>query len=152
MKNQSFKLTIDLVPDTCWYSNLRNKMPQSKWDKLRKQIYAEVGHSCQICGAKGRLDCHEVWAYDDKKFVQKLKGFVALCSMCHHVKHFGMSQILADQGHLDLHAVIDHFCKVNSVSRNAFQTYKSGAFGIWRKRSKHQWRTDLGEWADLVSW
>ena len=150
MGSRSLELTIDLVPETCWYSSLYREMPRSKWDKLRKQVYAKTGHACQICGTKGRLNCHEVWEYDDKKFIQKLKGFVALCSMCHHVKHFGRSQILAGKGQLDLNAVIDHFCKANKVSRKVFNAHKSQAFNVWRERSKRKWKTNLAEWSGLV--
>jgi len=70
--------------------------------------------------------------------------------MCHHVTHFGMSQILASQGHLDLDAVIEHFCTVNDMSRKSFDQHKTEAFALWRDRSKHEWTSDLGEWADLV--
>lgn len=151
MVNKSLKLTIDLVPKTCWYSSLYRQMPKSKWDKIRKKVYAEAGHACQICGAVERLNCHEIWEYDDKKCTQKLKGFVALCSMCHHIKHFGMAQILAGKGKLDLDVVIDHFCKFNNVSRKFFSNHKTQVFDAWRERSKHQWEADLGEWTELIA-
>lgn len=77
-------------------------------------------------------------------------GCHAVCSMCHHVAHFGMAQILAGQGQLDLEAVIQHFLKVNGVGRDEFEAHKTVAFGLWRERSKQQWQTDLGEWAPLV--
>jgi hypothetical protein len=151
MGSKSLRLTIDLVPETCWYSSLYRQIPQSKWKKLRKQACAEAGDACQICGAKGRLNCHEVWEFDDKTFTQKLKGFVALCSMCHHIKHFGMFQILVGKGQLDLDAVIDHFCKVNNVSRKVFGAHKTQAFDVWRERSQHQWEADLGKWREFIA-
>ena len=60
------KLEIDLVPSTAWYSNLRKKVSQKDWDRIRKQSYADANHKCTICGAEGRLNCHEIWKYDDK--------------------------------------------------------------------------------------
>jgi len=126
-------------------------MKRHEWDKLRNQVYYEAGHVCQICGAKGKLNCHEVWEYDDKKFIQKLKGFIALCSICHNVKHFGFSGILAAKVQLDLEVIINHFCKVNNVSRKVFSTHKTQVFNVWRERSKHQWKADLDKWSDIVA-
>jgi hypothetical protein len=150
MDHDNLKLKIDLVPETCWYKNLRTQMRRSQWDKLRKTVYADQGNACCICGAAGKLNCHETWHYDEELFVQKLTGFHAVCSMCHHVTHFGLAQILAAQGHLDLEAVIEHFMRVNGVSREVFESHKTEAFRVWGERSKRQWQTNLGEWASLV--
>ncbi len=70
------KLEIDLVPSTAWYSNLRKKVSQKDWDKIRKQSYADANHKCVICDADSRLNCHENWEYNDKNHIQKLKGFI----------------------------------------------------------------------------
>jgi hypothetical protein len=61
------RLEIDLVPSTAWYSNLRNKIPLKEWDRIRKKSYLDADHKCAICGAEGRLNCHEIWEYDDAK-------------------------------------------------------------------------------------
>jgi hypothetical protein len=81
------RLTIELVPSTCWYANLRDVLAPAAWNALRKQVIAESGSRCAICGAGGHLHCHEVWDYDDAAHVQTLRGFLALCAMCHHVNH-----------------------------------------------------------------
>jgi len=151
MIKQQLKLTIDLVPKTCWYSSLYRRMPQTKWGKIRQQAYSDAEHACQICGAeKVRLECHEIWEYDDEKLIQKLRGFIALCVMCHHVKHFGRSEMLAKEGKLNLDALIAHFCKVNKVLRNEFSAHKSDAFNIWRIRSQKNWTPDLGRWSEYI--
>ncbi len=144
------KLRIELVPETCWFKSLRKQMRRSQWDELRRQVCADQGNRCAICGISETLNCHEVWEYDSKRSVQRLLGFQAICNMCHHVAHFGRAQILADEGHLDLDAVIAHFMKVNGVGRAEFDTHEAWAFKIWRERSRRQWKTDLAEWADLV--
>ena len=41
------KLEIDLVPSTAWYSNLRKKVSQKDWDRIRKQSYADANHNVQ---------------------------------------------------------------------------------------------------------
>ena len=73
-----------------------------------------------------------------------------MCGMCHHVHHFGRSRQLANEGFLDIDAVIDHFCKINGVTLAEFKKHKTEAFAIWRERSKYEWDTDLGEWKNLV--
>jgi hypothetical protein len=125
-------------------------MKQAEWDKLRKKVYADQGNSCCVCGAAGKLQCHEVWSYDDDGHIQTLMGFQAVCSMCHFVTHFGLAEVLALQGQIDLEAVIQHFLNVNSVGRGEFEAHKKEAFDLWQERSKHEWRTELGKWKSLV--
>ena len=144
------KLTIELVPATSWYNNLRSAIPKSVWDKLRKRTYAEHNHKCAICGVERRLHCHELWKYDDQSYIQSLGGFTALCSLCHHVKHIGLADILANQGKLDYERVIQHFIEVNSCNIETFNRHKRAAFKQWRERSKHKWYVDLGEYSNLV--
>jgi hypothetical protein len=144
-----FKLEIELVPKTTWGNNLRKKVPKKKWDELRRQIYAKYGHRCGICGSEGRMNCHELWSYDDKKHIQRLVGFIALCDLCHHVKHLGFASILASEGKLDYNAIIKHFMKVNNCNKATFEKCKDEAFTKWRERSKHKWKVDLGEYRQI---
>jgi len=150
MAARRLKLSIELVPQTCWYSNLREKIPEYKWKKLREQVIAKANNVCEICGNGGRLYCHEVWEYNDRKRIQRLVGFVALCELCHLVKHIGRSSILASRGKLDFDAVVRHFRNINKVSLEEFEKHKTEAFKQWRKRSHYQWRTELGKFVELV--
>ena len=150
--NNFLKLTIELVPRTSWYNNLRNRMSKESWDKVRKTAYWEHGYRCVVCGVSDvQLHCHEVWEYDDDKHTQTLKGFVALCPMCHHVKHIGLAGILADKGELDFGTVVSHFMQVNSCDKAAFWKYHDEAFALWEARSQYQWTVDLGEYAGMVT-
>ena len=68
------KLTIELVPKTAWFSNLRSILARAAWDKLRKESYKNAAHKCEICGGYGKkhpVECHEIWEYDDKNHIQK---------------------------------------------------------------------------------
>jgi hypothetical protein len=145
------RLTIELVPSTSWYKNMRKVVSRAQWDTIRKRAYAESGHKCGICEAEGRLNCHEIWEYDDRAHVQKLVGFIALCDLCHHVKHIGLANILAAEGKLDLEQVINHFMDVNRCSRARFEKYRQQAFNQWHERSGHEWKVDLGEFAGMVN-
>ena len=145
------KLTIDLVPSTTWKDNLRKAIPKSAWDKLRKRVYAKFNFKCGICDANGRLSCHEIWDFDDEQHIQKLNGFIALCDLCHHVKHIGMAGILASQGKLDMEKVINHFLMVNCCDLASFEKHKAEAFNLWHERSKYSWQVDLGEYENLIN-
>jgi hypothetical protein len=129
---------------------MRKAVSKSVWDKIRKSAYAEYGHRCGICNAEGRLECHEIWEYDDQTHVQRLAGFIALCPLCHQVKHIGRAGIVAAQGQLDYEAVVEHFMEVNDCDRKTFEQHKGEAFDQWRQRSQHQWTVDLGEYKDFV--
>ncbi len=149
-ESKELKLKIELVPETSWYDNLRKHMDRKDWDKIRHKVYADYGYRCGICGDEGRLNCHEIWEYDDKKHVQKLAGFIALCDMCHHVKHIGLAGILADRGELDYEKVVEHFMKANNCSKNTFLKHRKVAFEQWRERSGHEWQVDLGEYKNII--
>jgi hypothetical protein len=145
------KLTIELVPEPCWYSNLRNQIEQPDWDKLRKQVYANYNHHCGICERTSKtLHCHEIWHYDDRAHIQQLEGFIALCPMCHHCKHIGYAGILAEQGKLDFQRVINHFCRVNACTQGEYKVHEAAAWRMWERRSQHRWKTDLGAYSSLI--
>lgn len=146
----SLRLTIELVPRTCWFSNMRSVVSRSSWDTLRRQVYAQYGYQCGICQARGKLACHEIWSYDDEQHVQTLQGFIALCEWCHHVKHLGLAGILAGEGKLDYDRVVAHFLSVNACRLEDFELYQQQVFVQWRARNHHEWQTDLGAYVYLV--
>jgi len=147
---EELKLTIELVPSTSWYSNLRKYLSKEDWDRIRRRTYAEYGYRCGICEAEGTLYCHEIWEYDDKQHIQRLVGLIALCKMCHHVKHIGLAEILSMEGKLDYEEVVFHFMKVNNCDKRTFEKHRERAFDEWYKRSQHEWRIDLGEFKDMI--
>ena len=62
------KLEFELVPEGCWYSNLRSLLKPREWDMVRKDAYARAGGRCMICGRKTqRLEAHERWEYDEEQ-------------------------------------------------------------------------------------
>lgn len=148
---KTLKLTIELVPSTAWYKNLRNAMPKSSWEKIRREVYAQYKYQCGICSVSGILHCHELWIYDDQKHMQKLNGFIALCRLCHLVKHIGFANVLAQDGKINFETVVDHFMRINGCDRKTFEKHKSEAFELWKRRSLYQWKLDLGEYEYMVN-
>lgn len=137
------KLEIELVPETAWNNNLRAIFSRKQWDILRKQVYAAYGNQCAICSSSSRLAAHEVWEYDEDNLHQILTGLVALCNMCHYVKHIGFAQHLASQDKLNFDAVVGHYCRINKVTRAEFQIDLDAATEEWEERSKYDWELIL---------
>jgi len=134
-------LTIELVPQTSWFTNLRSELSSKKWDEVRKGCYAKAGYRCEICNGVGKkhpVECHETWYYDDEKKVQTLTGLIALCPECHQVKHIGLAQI---KGKYEI--AKKHLAKVNKWDIEDAEEYIRAQFEIWHKRSQTSWSVDM---------
>jgi hypothetical protein len=135
------KLTIELVPASSWFNNVRAVLTRKQWDVLKKQVYSQAWDTCQICGGIGPkhpVECHEIWQYDEKKLIQKLIGMIALCPDCHMVKHIGFAQI---QNKGD--KALKHLMKVNNLSKKDAEKYIEESFRIWAERSSKKWKLDI---------
>jgi len=133
-------LTPELVPKTSWYSNVRSEVSRDVWDAIRSYFRKP---SCQYCGAKTKLFCHEVWKYDDVNYIQKLTDFRSICGMCHHIKHLGLAGLMAKRGDLDYSQLIRHYCAVNGCTEADFLQDREETFELWRERSSHEWTVDI---------
>lgn len=134
-------LTIELVPSTCWYSNLRSELTRAQWDKLRRASYKKAGHLCEICGGKGPkwpVECHEIWDFNDAGKIQTLRGLISLCPRCHEVKHIGLA---GKRGRS--REASSQLAKVNNWSKAQAQDYINESFEIWSERSNHEWTLDI---------
>ena len=138
------KLNIELVPSSTWYDNVRSQVTATQWKKLRELVLAEHGNQCSVCGNAKRLAAHEVWAYSESTATQTLTGMVALCPMCHHIKHIGLAQLLASQGKLNYASVVNHYCSINKCSRKDFEQHVDEAFRQWSARNEKTWKVDTG--------
>lgn len=134
------KLGFELVPDSCWYSNLRIILKPAMWDVVRKTAYAEANGRCMICGRPSkRLEAHERWSYDEKNAVQKLEEVVAVCHDCHSVIHIGRTQLSGDEDR-----AIKHFMKVNGCSYSDYRRELGKANEDHARRNKvPEWSLDL---------
>jgi hypothetical protein len=138
-------LTIELVPGTSWYANVRSNVTSSQWNKIRRKCYALADNKCQICGDIGtnhgtnyKVACHEIWEYNDETYVQTLKGFIALCPNCHSTKHPGLAEI---RGYIEI--VIEQLMKVNKMTRQEAKDYLGLSSKIWIERTEHEWALNL---------
>jgi hypothetical protein len=132
-------LKINLVPRSCWFRNLRHIVPYEKWREIRRLILDAAGQVCETCSRRGRkVECHEIFKYDDATQTQVLVGLQALCYDCHKVKHFGMGTAKDNA-----QSVLAHLCEVNGWSLEAAISHKRKQFRIWRERSELEWKMDF---------
>lgn len=137
----SVKLSIELVPRTSWFKNLRQELSSGEWDVVRRECYKAAGYRCEICGGVGGkhpVECHERWSYCDKRKVQTLNGVIALCPDCHMVKHIGLANIrgLGDKA-------VRHLASVNSWSIAKAERYVERQFEVHMQRSNYSWEVDM---------
>lgn len=143
--NRKIKLTIELVPQTSWYSNVRSEVTTQEWDFIRNVCYNRADHKCEICGDTGKnqgfwhnVECHEIWDYNDDTGIQKLTGFIALCPMCHKVKHIGHAMMNGEEN-----LSIKHLKKVNRWSKRRVRKYLEEVKEIFMQRSQFDWELDI---------
>lgn len=135
------KLNFELVPDSCWYSNLRSQLPKEVWDRIRKKAYARAGGKCMLCGAPtARLEAHEQWEYDDAGGVQKLVNVIAVCRACHEVIHIGRTQLMGREKE-----ACEHYLKVNGCTYAEYRKALGQANETHRERSRREWQLDVSE-------
>lgn len=134
------KLTIELVPRTAWFKNLRSLLTAPEWDYVRKKCYRKANYCCEICGGAGPnhpVECHEIWKWDTKSKTQILTGLIALCPSCHEVKHIGFASVRGRY-----YEAIEHMAKVNDCSWEDARTYAEECMELWESRSEIQWTLD----------
>lgn len=135
------KLEVELVPSTCWWSNVRSNISRADWEKCKRFVRQRSGDRCEICGGRGwkwPVECHETWFYDDDQHVQVLIGLIALCPQCHEVKHIGRAEVMGNKAR-----AIAHLAKVNGWTTEMAETYVQWAMELWALRSTERWSLDV---------
>jgi hypothetical protein len=136
-------LFIDLIPRSCWFTNVRSCIHAKDWDRLRKYVYERVNYICECCSINTQksnsiLEAHERWDYNEETQTQKLVRIVALCHDCHQSTHMGLAEIKGKGNEAK-----EHIKKVRKFTETEYQQHKDDAFEIWRKRNKINWNLDL---------
>ena len=131
-----FKLNFELVPDSCWYSNLRTILSKAQWDFIKADAKNRAQGKCMICGKKTtRLEAHEKWSYDEKSCTQKLEDVLSICHDCHSVIHIGRTQLKGDEERAE-----KHFMVVNGCS---YAEYRKA---LGKANEDHKRRNQISEW------
>lgn len=139
------KLIVELIPKTCQYINARTIIKSTYWDKIRNIVYKKANNKCEICGEHGlkqgfkhKVECHEVWKYQDRKKVQKLVKLMCLCPLCHQAKHIGRTSLMGNE----LKAY-DRLQKINKWNTDELFEHINKAYEKNNERSSYEWTIDL---------
>lgn len=142
-KEMRLKLKIEPIPQFTWGLSLANKLPRNEWDDLRTKVYRDAGYECEICGATNRtLHCHEVWAFDYRRKIQRLVRLECCCDLCHDVHHFGRTKLSKSKAYVE--ECIRHWCSVNKRTRNDFMIYEQEIKRLNYKRVDIPWLVKVG--------
>lgn len=137
-------LFVDLVPSSCWFSNVRSCVDQRDWKRLRRMITNRADQRCEVCRrgqdreARRWLEAHERWAYDDSNNVQALRRLICLCTDCHTTTHFGLASINGKTT-----VAFKHLCTITGLPADEVSQHIDAAFALWRRRSGTAWELDL---------
>jgi hypothetical protein len=133
-------LFVDLVPESCWFTNVRSCVPERDWERLRRMIVRRAGSRCEVCGRHRRsgLEAHERWAYDEPAGTQTLRRLVCLCPDCHLVTHFGHAEVTG-RGQ----QAFEHLVAVTGMTDEQANAHLAEAAELWRRRSRRDWTLDL---------
>lgn len=138
-------LTLELVPATAWWSNVRSNVSRAEWEICKAYSYTKrVNGGCIVCGGKGSrhaTEAHEIWAYDDDNQIQTLVDIVPLCPTCHQVKHLGRTRAVSSRAEWE--RVIAHLQRVNNWQDHQVVQSVELAFAIWEARSQMEWGLDI---------
>lgn len=135
------KLSIELVPSSCWYSNVRSNVRSETWERLQCATFHKAGHVCEICAGTGDthpVEAHEVWIYDDHRLIQRLDRLISLCPRCHEIKHIGLA---IKSGNAK--RALTWLSTVNEITPSEALVYVQRAFQIHKIRSQFQWQLDI---------
>ena len=137
-------LFVDLVPSSCWFTNVRSCVSQADWERLRRMIIKRAGDRCEVCGIREDRDderwmeAHERWDYNDEARVQTLKRIICLCTDCHRTTHYGFAMVNGDADW-----VFDFLMQIRESDATETNRHIEEAFALWEKRSEKVWELDL---------
>lgn len=137
-------LFVDLVPSSCWFTNVRSCVDEKDWERLRRMITRRAERRCEACGqgedrrAERWLEAHERWEYQDETRAQILRRLVCLCTPCHTATHFGLAQLKGKGAEAKT-----HLRAVTGMSDEGAEAHIRAAFSLWEARSRESWSLDL---------
>lgn len=131
-------LIPEMLPVTTWEQNIRGLLGTEAWDRMRKHAYRAAGFTCEICGARGKLEAHEHWVLENETCTQRLSRILALCPLCHKVHHLGIARRLGM-----LSEVKEHLRRVNGWTSEQLEREIQEAYEMWEQRSHWPWEVDL---------
>ena len=142
-------LFVDMVPASCWFTNVRSCVNERDWERLRRPIIRRAGQACEVCrrgedrAAGRRLEVHERWHYDQASTTQTLRRLICLCSDCHTTTHLGLANIRGRATE-----ALAHLREVTGMDDHQVARHVEAANQLWLERSQRDWTLDLSMLTD----
>jgi hypothetical protein len=142
-------LFVDMVPATCWFTNVRGAVSQQDWERLRRMVLRRAEQRCEVCGRgpdrdiQRWLEVHERWHYDDTVHTQTLRRLICLCTDCHETTHLGLANV---RGRAD--QAVAHLRAVTGMTTAQASQHIVTANELWITRSRRTWALDLSMLTD----
>lgn len=128
---------VDLIPETSWCSSLANMLATRSWRLVRDVVIDRAG-GCEDCGHREKLECHEIWSYDEDSGVQKLEGLRSVCSECHETYHLGYASV-RDRYDVAFRRLVT----INRILKHEEAEFEEEIFSKFLRRSELEWSLDL---------
>jgi Domain of unknown function (DUF5710) len=133
-------LFVDLVPASCWFTNVRSCIGERDWERVRRMVIERAEHRCEVCGRIDHgLHVHERWSYDDERQVQSLRRLISLCPGCHETTHMGLANVRGRAAQARAHLLA-----VAGMSEAEADEHIEAAFALWDRRSASEWTLEIG--------
>lgn len=137
-------LSIDLVPVSAWFTNVRTVVSRRTWAGLRRYVFERTERACEGCGSwehpgSGRaLELHERFEFDVPTRTQSLRRLVALCQRCHAVAHVDRT-VAAGFGR----EAFAHLQRVTGMTAAEATAHVDDARTVTVLRGRYVWELDL---------
>jgi hypothetical protein len=137
------ELYVDLVPSSCWFTNVRYCVEPCDWDKIRKKVYSRINYTCECCfrnciKEKIPIEAHERWEYNYFTRTQKLVRLIGLCKPCHLVTHIGFAKISGKE-----QEALEHLKNIRKFNFEELKEHVDIAYTIWIEKNQIEWELDL---------
>lgn len=135
------KIQIEMIPSNQHYKNVRAVLTSEEWTRITKLHSQEAKDCCEICGKNAKLECHEIWSFNESSKVQKLEGMTAICHECHGGIHYGHT--IKHKGKSDQVNITHNIMKVNNWTSEDLQANYMIALDVAESKSNHHYTLDL---------
>lgn len=159
-ENRNLKLPLLFMPYSAHTGSSLFRdghLKKSEWDRIRKIAYQKANYRCEACGGRGErhpVECHKMWAFDDRTLTQSLIGFRALCPDCHKITGglYDTDDYMRDLIELDERSrrnltysehYLKHFARVNSITLTSAKKIVRAVIKEWEVRSDEPWQLDF---------
>jgi len=138
-------LCVDLMPKTCWWTNLAHLLQPSEWTRLQRLVCTRANNTCETCGKEGlelqperERHIEGRWEYRSASQLQRLVRVLLLCDNCYYSTRMGLARI-KDRSE----SATTHLTKILNQPTKLVTQHIDEAFQVWRDRSLCNWDVDL---------